>query len=195
MKKNLVIIILIILALILISGGIFILVSRNNQVSNKNLRLETEGDIKSMIKTIYSTSNTTLPSLETMKIDMSDNNTVSSYTSLKDNSDVEMVIVSEPLMSSQAYSLVVIKLKNGANIDSIKNQIYENINMRKWICVSAEKLYITNYDNVIFYVMSDEESAKSIYNSFKDYVGNNNGKELEKSEDANYELPGEILVQ
>ena len=55
----------------------------------------------------------------------------------------------------------------------------DNINMNKWICVSAEKLYITNNGNVIFLVMSSEEIAKPVYENFKKYVNNEIGKELE----------------
>ena len=64
--------------------------------------------------------------------------------------------------------------------------------MNKWICVSAEKVYVTNSGNVIFMVMSDEEWAKLVYDSFKEQVENKIGKELEKSEDTDYELPPEI---
>ena len=48
--------------------------------------------------------------------------------------------------------------------------------MNKWICVSAEKFYITNHNNVIFYVMSYEDWAKPVYDSFKKYVNNEVGK-------------------
>ena len=66
--------------------------------------------------------------------------------------------------------------------------------MSKWICVSAEKLYITNYNNIVFYVMSDEDWAQPVYTAFKTYVNNKNGSELEKSENLDYELPDEMLV-
>ena len=59
----------------------------------------------------------------------------------------------------------------------------DNIDMRRWICVSAEQLYITNSGNVIFSVMADKDIAKAVYNDFKKYVNNNIGKELEKSND------------
>ena len=67
--------------------------------------------------------------------------------------------------------------------------MYDNIRMDKWICVSAEKLYITNYDNIIFAIMSSDDWATPVYNSFKNYVDNNIGKELTKSEEFNPEFP------
>ena len=69
----------------------------------------------------------------------------------------------------------------------------DNIDMRRWICVSAEQLYITNSGNLIFSVMADKDIAKTVYNDFKKYVNNNIGKELEKSNnEENIELPPEM---
>ena len=84
-------------------------------------------------------------------------------------------------MSSQAFSAVALKVKDGASIDSIKQEILNNVNTSKWICVTAEKLYITNNGNVIFFIMSDNDWAKTVYDNFKKYVDNDIGKELEKT--------------
>ena len=64
--------------------------------------------------------------------------------------------------------------------------------MRKWICVSAEQLYITNNGNLIFLVMSSDDWAKPVYENFKKYVNNEIGKELQKkSNEEDIELPPE----
>lgn len=192
MKKRLIIVFSIIIVMLILVGAMFIF----NKQTNKNIKLENANDIKNMIQTIYSDLTSILPSsLETQEINLNDDNMVSSYTGLKNSENIETLVVSEPLMSSQAYSLVVIKLKNGTNVEATKQEIYNNINMNKWICVSAEKLYITNYNNIIFAIMASEDWAKPIYNSFKTYVENNIGKELEKSENAEYELAPEIILQ
>ena len=78
---------------------------------------------------------------------------------------------------------------------SDKEEILNNVDMRKWICVSAEKLYVTNHNNIIFFVMSDEDWATVTYNSFKEYVGNEIGKELQKSGEEDIELPEERPAQ
>ena len=95
-------------------------------------------------------------------------------------------------MTSQAYLLSVVKVKDGANVEKMKQEMLDNIDMDMWICVSADKLYITNSGNIIFLVMTNEEWATSVYNNFKKYVNNNIGKELTKSN--NIELPDELLV-
>lgn len=147
-----------------------------------NIRLETEGEIKKTIKEIYKKVEVELPDLETTKIDKNDKYALESFTGLKSAEDVKFVIVSEPLMSSQSYSLVIVKLNNNLNIEKVKQQMYDNIKMNKWICVSAEKLYITNYGNAIFLVMSSNENATAVYNAFKEYTKNGIGKTLTKEE-------------
>ena len=111
----------------------------------------------------------------------------------KTNNDIESIVVSVPMMTSQAYSVAVVKVKDTANVEKIKQEMLDNIDMRRWICVSAEQLYITNSGNVIFSVMADKDIAKAVYDDFKKYVNNNIGKELEKSNDEeNIELPPEM---
>ena len=188
-KKNLIICAVIVLIVLAVIIGIA--VKSNN---NGNIKIESTANMKNLIDSIYKNANVELPSLETNEIDMSDNYTVSTYTGSQDNSNIESIVVSEPLISSQAYSLVVMKLKNSADVEKVKQNIYDNVNMSKWICVSAEKLYITNYNNIVFYVMSDEDWAQPVYTAFKAYVNNKNGSELEKSENLDYELPDEMLV-
>ena len=48
------------------------------------------------------------------------------------------------MMSSQAYSLVLVKVKDGVDANNIAKTMSEKIDTRKWICVSAEKLYATS---------------------------------------------------
>ena len=186
-KQNILIIGLILLAVI--SFGIFILISGKENTGS----LETTKDIIKMINIIDKDNKNVLPELETMKVDIKNIDEVTSYTGLKTNNDIESIVVSEPMMTSQAYSVAVVKVKDTANVEKIKQEMLDNIDMRRWICVSAEQLYITNSGNVIFSVMADKDIAKAVYNDFKKYVNNNIGKELEKSNDEeNIELPPEM---
>ena len=193
MKKQTIAIILVIAVLIIAVIGIVVATSNKN--SNSEAKIETVGQMKSMMKTINSNLKEQLPQLETEEIDISDEELVKAYTGLQSNENVEKLVVSEPLMNAQAYSAVVLKVKPGADIEKMKQEIIDNIDMGKWICVSAEKLYVTNSDNIIFLVMSDEEWAKLVYEEFKKYVDNKIGKELEKTEEEeDIELPPEMFV-
>ena len=176
-KQNILVIALILLAVI--SFGIIILVSGKENTSS----LETTKDIIKMISIINKDNKNVLPELETMKIDVKNIDEVTSYTGLTSNDDIESIVVSVPLITSQAYSVAVVKVKDTADVEKIKQEMLDNIDIGRWICVSAEQLYITNSGNVIFSVMTDKDIAKAVYDDFKKYVNNEIGKELEKAND------------
>jgi len=188
-KQNILVIALILLAVI--SFGIIILVSGKENTSS----LETTKDIIKMISIINKDNKNVLPELETMKINVKNIDEVTSYTGLKSNDDIESIVISVPLITSQAYSVAVVKVKDTADVEKIKQEMLDNIDMGRWICVSAEQLYITNSGNVIFSVMTDKDIAKAVYDDFKKYVNNEIGKELEKTNDeGSIELPPEMTI-
>lgn len=172
--------------LVVLIFGIFIRLNSNKQVST----IKSASDVKSMLKTIYDNVKVELPSLSTDEIDVSNQDMVTSYTGLKSADDIDLLVISAPLMNAQAYEVAVIKVKDNVDVEKVKTEIYDNINMHRWICVSADKLYITNNGNVIFLVMAKEDWAKPVYDEFKNYVNNSIGKELEKTNDeGGIELP------
>lgn len=190
----------IIIAVVLIIAIVIGVVVFNNQKNNKvessdNSKLETVSQMKKMINALYSKLGDQLPSLETSTISSSDINQVKTYTGLQSTDNIEKIVVSEPLMSAQAYLLATVKVKDGADIEKMKQEMLNNLDMRKWICVSAEKLYITNHENTIFMIMSSAEWADPVYNAFKEYVDNKIGKELTKTEEEDIELPPEMIVK
>ena len=150
-------------------------------------KFKTSDDLNNMINTIYNELGDTLPALDFQNIDSS-TESFKYYTGLSDSTNVEFFVVSEPLMNAQAYSLVVLKVKDTSKIETMKQEMYNNINMAKWLCVSAEKLYITNSDDIIFMVMASDNWATPVYNGFKKYVNNNIGKELTKTEGGNLDF-------
>lgn len=175
MKKETKILIISIVAVLLIAVLAFVLLNKKTEST-----IKTSSDAKSMLKSI--TKSNDLPSsLETFNVDVSDINKVTSFTGLKSNDNIEWIVASEPMMSSQAFSAVALKVKDGSNVETIKQEILDNVNTRKWICVSADKLYITNNGNVVFFIMADTDWAKIVYDNFKNYVNNDIGKELEKT--------------
>ena len=189
MKKGIIWAIVAVIIIALVGVGVYF---SNQDDGNQGIKLETAKDMKNFFGKIYKKIEDQLPEVGTDIIDVSDAMEVTNYTGLKSNKDVEAIVVSMPVMSAQAYEAVMVKVKNGADIESMKQEMLDNIDMNKWICVSAEKVYVTNSGNVIFMVMSDEDWAKLVYDSFKEQVENKIGKELEKSEDTDYELPPEI---
>lgn len=193
MKKKILIVAVIVLAIV---AAICTAIVISNNDNNKSSKLKSASDVKTMFNSIYEDLGDELPSLETESVDVSDETLVTTYTGLKSNKYVDELIVSEPFINAQAYSAVVVIAKDGANIEDMKKEMLDNINMNKWVCVSAGKLYITNNGNVIFLIMANDDWAKPVYEGFKKYVDNKVGKELEKTNELqDIELPPEMIVE
>ena len=118
-KQNIFIIGLILLAVI--SFIIFILVSGSGNKGNGNKgngnkgngnkgNVETPIDVNDIINTINKNNKNVLPELETLKVDIKNIDEVTSYTGLKTNDGIESIVVSEPLITSQAYSVAIVKV-------------------------------------------------------------------------------------
>ena len=120
-KQNIFIIGLILLAVI--SFIIFILVSGSGNKGNGNKgngnkgNVETPIDVNDIINTINKNNKNVLPELETLKVDIKNIDEVTSYTGLKTNDGIESIVVSEPLITSQAYSVAIVKVKDNADVE------------------------------------------------------------------------------
>lgn len=147
------------------------------------VKIQTAQEMQETLNNINAKLENTLPGLEVREIDITDEFIFTSTTGLKTNDKVEAVVVSEPFINAQAFSSVMVKVSEDANIEEMKEEMFNNIDMRKWICVSAEKLWVTNYENIIFLVMSSEEWGKPVYEEFKQTVGEKIGATLEKTEE------------
>lgn len=74
--------------------------------------------------------------------------------------------VCEPMMSSKAHSVAVIRLNEGADIEAAKKEIRENVNPRKWICVGVDpkNVHVESIGNVILLAMDDSVGDQLVYN-------------------------------
>ena len=123
--------------------AVFVLKSGKNGNKRRFSKISSVDDLKSLVEEIYKDKKP-FPTLETREINISENSDVKTVTGIDNGDDFEYLVVSEPMISSQAYSLVIGKVKSGVNSDKVAKEIYENINPRKWICVSAEKVCATS---------------------------------------------------
>ncbi len=153
-------------------------------------KINSAEDLEGLINKAYEGQENLVPdSAQTQVIDIKDDVMVKSFTGLDNGNDLEYLVVSEPMISSQAYSFVLLTVKEGVNANKIAETIKDKVDYRKWICVSAEKVYTTSSGNVVCLIMSSEEVAKPIYEKFKTLVGTV-GQEYEKTEEI--ELPPEM---
>lgn len=160
-------------------AGIAIALTNSNKTKN-NEKLQNVSDIKNMLKTIYNNLGDNIPSLDTDEISTDDTEMVKSLTGLETTDMIDSIVVSQPMMNAQALEVAVIKTRENANINNMMDEIKNNVNMNRWICVSADKLYIASSGDVIFMVMADSDWAKNIYDEFVKYMDNNIDKTEEK---------------
>ena len=90
---------------------------------------------------------------------------VENYLGTKDI-EYEEALASESAVGSIAHSVVLVRMKDGADVEDAKKKIEENVNPRKWICVEAEDVVVRNKGNLIILIMSSSNYIEKIENSF-----------------------------
>lgn len=84
--------------------------------------------------------------------------------------EFDKALASEPGVSSIAHSVVLVRTKENADIESVKTKIKENINPRKWMCVGVEPedVIVENRGDLIILIMvEDEATREKIEEGFK----------------------------
>ena len=106
------------------------------------------------------------------------------YLGLKTIDGIEEAIASEPMMSSSAHSVCLVRVKDGTDVTKMMSDIKENVNPQKWICVGVdpENVMVTNKGNLILLVM-DDTAPQGFVDSFNaiELGGDTEEKPEEKS--------------
>jgi hypothetical protein len=115
------------------------------------------GELDKIIEEIYSKSKVQLPRTGFTEVTAEN----SEYFIGTNNIEFTEALASEPVIGSFPHSLVLLRVKDDADIDSIKAEIKNKVNPRKWICVGVEpeNVVIDNIDNLIILIL-DNESEK-----------------------------------
>ena len=186
-KKSIVVFIVIaIIAIALIITGVILWINSNKPKSN--VQITSAEDMENLINTVYEGVSAELPpTLMTQTIDISNVDILRSYTGLTSNENIDAVVVSEPMIGAQAYSFVLVKVKDGQDADAVAKAMSENVDTRKWICVEADNLYATSVDNLAVLVMADAEWATPVYNKLKEVLGANNEEYVKENTEATLE--------
>ena len=78
----------------------------------------------------------------------------------------EKAVASESPMSPSSYSLVVVKVKEGDDVEAVKKTIQDNLQPNKWICMGGEDKIVESIDNVILAVIADKATLASLKDTF-----------------------------
>lgn len=86
------------------------------------------------------------------------------------NVKYEEIIASESMTGSTAHSVVLIRLKDGEDVEKVKSEIKEKVDPRKWICVGIERdeVVIKSRGNLVLVeIIQDEVNRAKIEKAFK----------------------------
>lgn len=85
-----------------------------------------------------------------------------------DEIDYTEGVASIPMISLNAYQCVLLRVEENS-VDTVKQQLKDNADLNKWVCVSAETMLIESRGNVIFFIMGDNDTAYAMNDAFLKY--------------------------
>ena len=121
--------------------------------------------------------------LMTMPVDLADAEMVAWQTGVSDPALLKEAVISESMMGSQAYSMVMVRVNDAAKSEEVAQMMLDNIDPRKWICVAADDIDAAIYGDLVLFVMIDSSfgiPAADFIGAFKTIAGGALDKELSK---------------
>lgn len=110
----------------------------------------------------------------TIPAEMINDDSFAYYTGMTDSSKVEEVLVSESMIGAQAYSLVLVTVKDGEDVNTVADAMINGIDQRKWMCVEADLIRTVTHGNTVMLVMIDssmEIGIDGFVTAFEEVVG------------------------
>ena len=77
------------------------------------------------------------------------------YTGLDSAEKISEAAVFEPMMGSLAFSMVLVRLAEGADAKTVAESMKSGIDTRKWICAQADQVSVAGYGDVVMFIMVD----------------------------------------
>ncbi len=96
------------------------------------------------------------------------------FTGLDNAENITEAAVFEPMMGSIAFSMVMVRTAEGADVKAVAEAMKAGIDTRKWICVEADDLMVAGYGNVVMLIMVNSENgmtAQSFVDAFQTVCG------------------------
>ena len=121
-----------------------------------------EGTFEDLASKLYEANPVEFMVGPAMALDLADPDALMMYTGLESADGVAEAAWSESMIGAQPYSLVFVRAAEGADMEAIKNAMFNGINTRKWICVEADQLRVVSAADVIMLVMAGSEFAPGL---------------------------------
>lgn len=96
------------------------------------------------------------------------------YTGLEDASMLTEACAYESMVGSIAFSLVLVRVNDAANAETVGQQMKDGIDPRKWICVEADDLQVVGCGDVVMLIMLDSSlgvTSQNFVDAFQTVCG------------------------
>ena len=118
-----------------------------------------DAELSAMVDSIYEAYPVELMMMQTTAIDLNDEAWLTYNTGLSaEQADlVASGVKSESMTGSQAYTLVLLRLKDAADAQTVADTMLEKMDPARWVCVMADKMRVAIFDDKVLFVMTDSE--------------------------------------
>ena len=115
----------------------------------------------------------------TMPVDLADTSEdglwmIKNFTGLDSAEGLTEIAEYEPMMGSIPFSLVMVRVADEANAETVAEAMKAGIDQRKWICVEADDLQVVGYRDVVMLIMVGSDTgmtSQSFVDAFKSVTG------------------------
>lgn len=123
--------------------------------------LTADAELSGMVDKIYEAYPVELMMMTTSAVDLSDESWLTYNTGLtaEQGALVDAGVLSESMTGSQAYSLVLLRVKDEADAQTLADAVLDNVQMNKWVCTMADKARVATFGDKVLFVMSNSELA------------------------------------
>lgn len=135
-------------------GSVFMLCLTASGCGSKNI----EGTLPDLMKQVYKDIKEEEFPMAVENIEITAEN-VENFLGSKEI-EFKEALASESMITSVAYSVILIRTKEGADVEKIKQQLKASVNPNKWICVGVEEVIIESKGDLIIVILSDDLGKK-----------------------------------
>lgn len=114
-------------------------------------------ELSGMVDSLYTAYPVELMAMQTTAIDLTNPEWAKYNAGLdaEQSALVDAAVLSESMTGSQAYSLVLARVKDPADAQTIADAMLENLDPAKWVCVLADAERVVTFGDKVLFVMSD----------------------------------------
>ena len=122
---------------------------------------EPDAELKEIVDKMTAVYDVELMMVETVAVDLTDEAWYTYQTGLTPEQAalVDAAVLTEPGIGRQPYSMVLLRVKNAGDAQTIADAVLNGVNMHKWVCVAADHARVVTFGDKVLFVMADSELA------------------------------------